>query len=73
MNCKKNIQMIKYKTKWKEKSLNKSFWKEVLVGRTISKLKFGKEGLTSIILDNGEELFLLRELGTFCIHMKDKD
>jgi hypothetical protein len=48
---------MKYKTKWKVNSLNKAFWKEVLVNRKIVDLKFNKYGLSSIHLDNGEVLF----------------
>jgi len=57
---------IKYKKKWRVRSLNKPFWNEVLVGRTITKLFFNKEGLTAMKLDSGEISFL-RDKGTLYI------
>ena len=48
----------KYKAKWKENCLNKSFWKEVLVGRKIVKINFDKHGLSSLVLDSKEIIYL---------------
>jgi hypothetical protein len=58
---------IKYNKKWRTNSLNKPFWKEVFEGRTITKVHFDKEGISSLTLDNGEEIFLMREPGTLYI------
>jgi len=58
---------IKYKKKWRARSLNKPFWTEVLVGRTITKLIFDKEGVIAMKLDNGEIVYFLRDKGTFYI------
>lgn len=52
--------MVKYKNEWKEYSINKDFWKEVLVGRKITDVVFDDEGITSFHLDSGEETFLLK-------------
>ena len=50
---------MKYKAKWIPYSLNKEFWTEVLVGRTIKKLKYTKKALKSFVLDNGEEILII--------------
>jgi len=49
---------MRYKNYFENHSLNIPFWEEVLIGKTIKELKFSKCELTSIILDNGEEVFL---------------
>jgi hypothetical protein len=51
----------KYKAIWKEHSLNKAFWNEVLVGRKIVKLNFNKNGLASLVLDSKEIVYLIHE------------
>lgn len=61
----------KYKAKWKENSMNKSFWKEVLVGRKIKSIRFDKKGISALILDSKEVVFLVGAAGRVCI--KDKD
>ncbi len=38
--------------------MNKEFWKEVLEGRTISEVKFDDDGIGSLTLDSGEEIFV---------------
>lgn len=48
----------KYKTEWVANSLNKEFWKEVLVGRQITRIKFNKKGLTALVLDNKEVCYI---------------
>lgn len=50
--------MIGYKTEWIEMDKNEEFWKEVMVGRTIESLTFDDSGITSFILDSGEEIFV---------------
>ncbi len=37
------------------------FWNEVLIGRTITKVIYGDNGIAAIKLDNGEILFLQKE------------
>jgi uncharacterized phage-like protein YoqJ len=49
---------MRYKNYFESHSLNIPFWEEVLVGKTIKELKFSQLELISIILDNGEEVFL---------------
>lgn len=53
--------MSKYKTEWKENQLNEEFWNEVLCDRTIVKVNFDDIGIKSLILDSGEEVFLLKD------------
>ena len=48
---------MKYKTPWKQGTLNKKFWNEVFIGRKIKSLSWGKDGVHSLVLDNGEEVF----------------
>lgn len=60
----------KYKSEWKEFSMNKDFWNEVLLGRTIKDVVFNEEGIESIVFDNDEKLFVwTNENGkaVFCI------
>lgn len=62
--------MSKYKSEWKEFSLNKDFWKEVLVNRTIVDVVFDDEGIKHLLFDNGEKLFVIKSennKATFCI------
>ena len=50
--------MSRYKNKWRDNgSKNKKYWKEVLVGRTIKKLKFDDLGCCAFILDSGERIY----------------
>jgi hypothetical protein len=49
---------MKYRAQWKANSLNIKYWNEVLRGRTISRLKFDRNGLRGLVLDSGETLFL---------------
>lgn len=46
--------MSKYKAPWKEFDLNKDFWTEVLVGRTIKQLLWDDRGISGLVLDTGE-------------------
>jgi hypothetical protein len=50
--------MPDYKEKWLENSMNKDFWNEVLVGRSIASVRFDKNGIEGLKLDNGETIFL---------------
>lgn len=52
---------IKYKTEWKEFSKNEEYWREVLVGRTITSTDFDDKGIESLHLDNGEVVYLCKE------------
>lgn len=66
-----------YRAKWKPFSLNKKYWNEVLLGRTIKKVEYDKEGVHALVFDNGEKLFPIREVqgkksGRFYI-VADKD
>lgn len=70
--------MSKYKAKWEPFARNEEFWREVLVGRTITDIKFDtvKDSthtgrLDRLVLDNGEE-FWISDLGVIGI-MDDKD
>jgi len=49
---------MKYKNYFENFSLNISFWNEVLLNRTVKELKFNTFDLDSIVLDNGEEVFI---------------
>lgn len=49
---------VQYKNKWAPYSLNKEFWREVLVGRTITSVEFDDYGVSSIALDNGETVYV---------------
>ena len=52
--------MSKYKSEWKEFELNKDFWQEVLVGRTIKDVVFDDAGIKHLLLDSGEEVFVVK-------------
>lgn len=61
----------KYKSEWKEFSMNKDFWNEVLLGRTIKEVMFDEDGISSIVLDNDENLFVVKNencKAVFCIN-----
>ncbi|TAK59515.1 hypothetical protein [Methylobacter sp.] len=47
-----------YKSKWKPYSLNKPYWNEVLKDRKIVKLEFNDHGLSALVLDSGEKVYL---------------
>lgn len=49
----------KYKAEWKPFSLNKKFWNEVLKGRTIQSLEWDDEGLSALVLDDGQRVTLV--------------
>ena len=53
--------MTKYKTEWNEYGLNEDFWNEVLCNRKIVKVNFDEVGIKSLLLDSGEEVFLLQD------------
>ncbi len=60
----------KYKSEWKEFELNKEFWREVLVGRTIKDVVFDDMGIKHLLLDNNEEVFVVKNengKAVFCI------
>lgn len=59
--------MTKYKSKWKPHNLNIEFWDEVLLGKTIMEVNYNTEGVKSVVLDNGEEIFFTAEGGKFYI------
>lgn len=59
--------MINYKEIWERNSLNENFWVEVLCNKNIKELKFGEDGLVSLLLDNGEEIFI-----NGCLFVKEK-
>lgn len=62
--------MSKYKSEWKEFELNKEFWQEVLVGRTIKDVVFDDTGIKHLLLDSGEEVFVVKNehsKAVFCI------
>jgi len=56
-------KVIKHKTKWIQGSLNKKYWGEVLMGRTIVSLCWDKEKMTGFILDNGEWVGITTSMG----------
>lgn len=58
----------KYKATWKEFALNKEFWEEVLVGRTIKELTWDDNGISALVLDNGEIIHLPKENGRISIN-----
>lgn len=63
--------MSKYKAEWKEFELNKEFWQEVLVGRTIKDVVFDDDGIKHLLLDSGEEVFVVKNENSkavFCIN-----
>lgn len=62
---------MNYNTKWKINSLNKSFWNEVLVGKTIKKISFNKNGIKYILLDSGEKIFTDRWAEKSPIYIKE--
>lgn len=47
---------IRRNAKWESGELNKDFWREALVGRVITDIKFDEKSLIEIVLDNGEVL-----------------
>jgi hypothetical protein len=47
-----------YEAKWTPGKRNIAFWNEVLVGKTITELKFDKKGLASFLLSDGQEVYL---------------
>ena len=59
--------MINYKEIWERNSLNENFWVEVLCNKNIKELKFGEDGLVSLLLDHGEEIFI-----NGCLFVKEK-
>ena len=62
----------RYKNEWKENSLNQEFWEEVLVGRTIDELIFDDNGLTAIVLDDRQVIYLKHEdVSKGVIYIKD--
>jgi len=52
------VSKPKYQNKWLPNSLNILFWKEVLVGKKIEKIRFDDDGISCLILDSGEEIFI---------------
>lgn len=62
-----------YKSKWKQYSLNKTFWKEVLVGKKIKNISFNKDGIKYILLDSGEKVFTDRWAQKNPIYIKIED
>lgn len=62
----------RYKNEWKENSLNKEFWEEVFVGRTIDELLFDDNGLSAIVLDDRQIIYLKHEdISKGVIYIKD--
>jgi hypothetical protein len=50
--------MPTYKSEWKPEGLNEDFWREVMIGRTITNLTFNEKGISGLVLDNGETIFV---------------
>jgi hypothetical protein len=48
---------VKYKAEWKEQELNKEFWEEVLVGKKITSIDWGKDRIHGLKLDSGETIY----------------
>ncbi len=59
-----------YKAPFRPGSLNKAFWNEVLLGRRIVKVTWGKNGIKAIVFDDGQKLLVMKnefDQATFCI------
>jgi len=41
---------------WKSNTMNKTFWKKVLLGRTVKQVIFGPIGIKALVLDDGTHL-----------------
>jgi hypothetical protein len=59
-----------YTTPYVPMALNKEFWKEVLVGRTIKKVVWDEKGIDALVLDDGQSIFIDHK-GTGRIYIKD--
>lgn len=62
---------IKLAKKWKPMSINKTFWKEVLEGRTISKVKFDKTGVKTLVLDDGVHVEVCGHEGRLAVQVEE--
>lgn len=51
-----------YKSTWEPMSMNKSFWREVLVARTIKKVSFDEDGIYALHLDDGQRIFIAKDI-----------
>jgi hypothetical protein len=61
-----------YKTSWKTGDMNVDFWKEVLVGKTIKDVEFDEIGMSALVLDDGQRLFINHKThGAGCVYIKD--
>lgn len=64
--------MSKYKEKWEAGAKNEPFWKEVLVGKKITEVKWKDAAVNSLVLDSGEEVFIYKnENGFATLMIKD--
>ena len=71
------IKKDNYKNKWKAFSINKSFWREALLGRSIKRIYWAKDGIKALALDDGIKLVFPKwaknqPRNTFCIRFIDK-
>jgi hypothetical protein len=58
---------ISYRTPWVGNSKNEEFWKEVLEGRTIKQVGFDAEGVSHMLLDDGQTIYFTANKGRFYI------
>lgn len=64
--------MSKYKEKWEANSKNEPFWREVLVGKKVTDIKWKDGAMDSLVLDSGEEVFIHKnENGVATLMIKD--
>lgn len=47
-----------YKAVWKPQRKNMAYWREVLMGKKIIGIRFDKRGLSALVFDDGQKLFL---------------
>lgn len=50
--------MPRYKTEWKPHNKNEDFWREVMIGRTITDLVFDEKGVRALVLDDGQQILI---------------
>lgn len=61
----------RYHHEWRPNELNVEFWGEVLVGRRITCLEWDDKGISALVLDSGERVYLPIPGGRLAIKSHD--
>ena len=60
-----------YKAPWVPMTMNKEFWTEVLVGRTVTSLTFDEKGVDHMTLDDGQVVYFDKTGSLGRIYIRD--